>query len=49
MFRDVETLKIWRDKAKQLQYFENSSKLKSCEYPSILYNHIIYIKYFTLT
>lgn len=33
MFRDEETLKIWRDKAKQLQHFENSkSKLKNCEY-----------------
>lgn len=32
MFRDEETLKIWRAKAKQLQYFENSSKLNNCEY-----------------
>lgn len=32
MFRDEETLKLWRIKAKQLQYFENSTKLKSCKY-----------------
>ncbi|XP_003246391.1 leucine-rich repeat-containing protein 40-like [Acyrthosiphon pisum] len=28
-YKDGETLKIWRDKAKQLQYFENSHKLKN--------------------
>ncbi|XP_015377569.1 PREDICTED: leucine-rich repeat-containing protein 40-like [Diuraphis noxia] len=30
-YKDEETLKIWRAKAKQLQYFENSSKLNNCE------------------
>jgi len=43
MFRDEETLKIWRDKAKQLQYFENSHKLKNCEFLPTLYSHLIYI------
>jgi len=31
MFRDEETLKVWRYKAKQLQYHDNLHKLNSCK------------------
>lgn len=30
MFRNEETLKVWRDKSKQMQLLESSYKLNSC-------------------
>lgn len=34
MVRNKETLKEWRNKAKQLQFIESSHKLKKCKKPS---------------
>lgn len=31
MFRNKEALTVWRNKAKQLQFLENSHKLNKCK------------------